>query len=143
MVEKKEIENIEDATKAMEELLEMLAKLKETGLLDMMKAIVERYEDLMTFLAQDRRLFHAMTLGEAMLNGMENVDAIRLKLSMQNLSECAFEALASEEVEKAEPVGLMGLMRALRDPDVMMGLGLLIAMAKALGKCVKKKRSQS
>jgi uncharacterized protein YjgD (DUF1641 family) len=58
------IENVNDAIKAMEDLLEMLATLKESGLLDIMKAIVERYEDLMTFLAQDRRLFHAMTVAK-------------------------------------------------------------------------------
>jgi uncharacterized protein YjgD (DUF1641 family) len=70
---------------------------------------------------------------------MENIDPIRLKLSVQNLSECAFKAIASENAEKAQPVGLMGLVKALRDPDVMTGLGVLIAMAKVLGGCVKEK----
>ena len=135
-----DIQNVDEVTKALEELMDALGKLKESGLLDMAKVIVEKYEDLMTFLAQDRRLFHLMAAGEGLLNSLEDVDAIKLKLTTQELGGCALSALTSEELEKARPVGLSGLLRALRDPDVMAGLGLMIAILKAMGKCYNSKR---
>jgi len=133
-------QNIDEVTKALEELMDVLGKLKESGLLDMLKSVVDKYEDLMTFLAHDRRLFHLMAVAEGALNSMEGVDAIRLKLATQRLAECGLDALTSEEVERAQPMGLTDLLRALRDPDVMAGLGLVISMLKALGKCYNSKR---
>ena len=37
--------------------------------------------------------------------------------------------------EDAKPVGLFGLLSALRDPEVQRGLGFLIAVLKKLGSC--------
>ena len=130
-------EKLEEAGKALEEFLDIMAKLKESGLLDMMKAMVERYEDLMTYMAQDRRLFKAMVLFEGAMNGLEDADAAKLKYASMGLTQCSTKALEEVMDKGVEPVGLMGLLKALRDPDVMYGLGLLLAMAKSVGKCFR------
>ncbi len=130
-------EKMEEAGKALEELLDIMTKLKESGLLDMLKAMVERYEDLMTYMAQDRRLFKAMVMVEGALNGIEEADAAKLKYASMGLSQCSTKALEEVMDKGVEPVGLMGLLKALRDPDVMYGLGLMIAMAKSVGKCFR------
>lgn len=130
-------ERMEEAGKALEELLDMLTKLKESGLLDMLKAMLEHYEDLMTYMAQDRRLFKAMVMVEGALNGIEEADAAKIKYASMGLSQCSTKALEEIMDKGVEPVGLMGLLKALRDPDVMYGLGLMIAMAKGIGKCFK------
>ncbi len=130
-------ERLEEAGKALEELLDIMTKLKESGLLDMMKAMIERYEDLMTYMAQDRRLFKAMVMVEGALNGIEDADAAKLKYASMGLSQCSTKALEEVMDKGVEPVGLMGLLKALRDPDVMYGLGLMIAMAKSIGRCFR------
>ena len=129
--------NVEVSTKALEELIELLAKLKESGLLDMLKAMLERYEDLMTYMAQDRRMFKAMTMVEGALNGLEDADAAKLKYASMGLSQCSTKALEDIMEKGVEPVGLLGLLKALKDPDVAYGMGLMIAMAKSIGRCFK------
>jgi len=47
--------------------------------------------------------------------------------------DCLTYALAA--AEDAKPVGLFGLLSALRDPEVQKGLGFLIAVLKKLGSC--------
>ncbi|AET33237.1 DUF1641 domain-containing protein [Pyrobaculum ferrireducens] len=49
--------------------------------------------------------------------------------------DCLTYALAT--AEDAKPVGLFGLLNALRDPEVQKGLGFLIAVLKKLGSCQK------
>ena len=51
--------------------------------------------------------------------------------------DCLTTAVAVAEVEK--PIGLMGLLAALRDPDVQRGLGYLVSLLKQLGKCMPRK----
>lgn len=43
---------------------------------------------------------------------------------------------AAMDLQKSEPLGVMGLFKALRDPDVREGLGVGLQMAKSL-KCLK------
>ncbi len=126
---------------ALEELLEVAAKLKESGLLDMMKALVERYEDLMTNMAQDRRLFHAFALLEGALDGLEEGDPSKLKWGMMGLTSCLSKGMEEVTEGEVEPVGLLGLLKALREPEVMYGLGVLLTFARALGRCMMEKRN--
>jgi len=128
---------VEEPSKALEELLGMLAKLKESGLLDMLKSIIERYEDLMTYMAQDRRIFKAMSMVEGALNGLEDADAAKLKYASMGLSQCSTKALEEIMDKGVKQVGIIDLLKALRDPDVAYGLGLMLAMAKSIGRCFK------
>ncbi len=133
---KKFLEN-EEAVKALERTLEMLVKLKESGTLDLIATLVEKMEDLMEVGMSDKKLHHALALGDAALSGLEEVDPISLKKNVEKLSECTMKALSDESLTNAKPVGLLGLLSAIRDPDVATGLGLLLAMAKSLGKCIR------
>jgi uncharacterized protein YjgD (DUF1641 family) len=47
--------------------------------------------------------------------------------------DCLTYAIAA--ADDAKPVGLFGLLSALRDPEVQKGLGFLIAVLKKLGSC--------
>ena len=48
--------------------------------------------------------------------------------------ETLLAGLGEAEREPAEPVGPVGLLRGLRDPDVQYGLGYLLALAGAVGR---------
>jgi uncharacterized protein YjgD (DUF1641 family) len=47
--------------------------------------------------------------------------------------DCLTYAIAA--ADDAKPVGLFGLLSALRDPEVQKGIGFLIAVLKKLGSC--------
>ncbi len=118
-------------------LAKAAAKLKESGMLDMLVTIAEKYEELLTLTASDQRVYHALALLEAMLTGLKNADPWKAKPAVETLTSCLVNALDPEEMKKAEPVkGLMSLLKALRDPYVAKGLGVLIALARSLGRCV-------
>lgn len=76
---------------------------------------------------------------------MENIAKIQnvALLAGVNLSQdpakldCLTHAIAAAETNKQ--VGLMGLLSALRDPDVQRGLGFFISVLKGLGQCAAAK----
>ena len=47
--------------------------------------------------------------------------------------ESVLRALGDATDEEAEPVGLLGLMRAMRDPEVKRGMGVAVNLLRALG----------
>ncbi|ABP50785.1 MULTISPECIES: DUF1641 domain-containing protein [Pyrobaculum] len=52
--------------------------------------------------------------------------------------DCLTHAVAAADADKQ--VGLMGLLAALRDPDVQRGLGFFISVLKNLGTCLAAKK---
>jgi uncharacterized protein YjgD (DUF1641 family) len=48
--------------------------------------------------------------------------------------ESLLAAVGEAGSEDPESVGIVGLLRALRDPEVKAGLGFLVAVARALGR---------
>lgn len=50
--------------------------------------------------------------------------------------ESVLQSVGDAADEEPEPVGLLGLLRALRDPEVRAGLGVAIALLRALGRNV-------
>ncbi|UXD21972.1 hypothetical protein IPA_00345 [Ignicoccus pacificus DSM 13166] len=137
-LEKIEMEKVEEATKALERLLEALAKLKETGTLDMLVALAEMSEEILELGLNDRRLHHAMAAGEGALNSLEDVDPINLKANIEVLSGCTMKALENPELLKnIKPMGLFSLLSVAKDPDVGTGLAVMIALAKMVGKCIR------
>jgi uncharacterized protein YjgD (DUF1641 family) len=128
----------QQAAQAIITLAEAAAKLKESGLLDLLATMAEKYEELLLY-TNDQRVFHALALGEAALNGLKQADPWRAKPTVEALTGCIINALDAEALAKAPPVkGVLGLMRALGDPDVAKGLGAMIYLAKRLGACLNK-----
>jgi len=67
-----------------------------------------------------------------MLQGVALIAGTNLAVDSSKV-DCLTCALAA--AEDAEPVGLFGLLSALRDPEVQRGLCFLIAVLKKLGSC--------
>jgi len=69
---------------------------------------------------------------EALLeSGMLSRDVVNL---LGQFAEAIVAATASARTHRTSVVGVMPLLRALKDPDVGRGLGLMIEVARALGK---------
>ena len=137
-----EVERVEEATKALERLIEALAKLKENGMLDMIIALANMSEELMELGLNDRRLHHAMAAADGALNALEDVDPIVFKENVEYINECAIKALDNPNLLKElKPVGIGGLLKVLKDPDIGIGLALMLGIAKSLGRCLREKAS--
>ncbi len=104
-----------EALRALEKLVDVAVKLDRSGLLDLASALAEG--------RILRELLEAALTG----GGLRILDS--LSEAVKELGEVVDTVL-----EEARPVGVMGLIRALGDPEVQRGLGRLIALLKALGR---------
>jgi len=120
---------------ALEKFLDLLVRMNELGLLDTLKDLMDpeligRLSELVLTPGTMKLLDRADDLLE--LAGSVNVEDLKRSLP---LVKAALEALAREP----KPVGLRGLLGALRDPDVQRGLGLAIEVLRAIGKATRAK----
>ncbi|MCE4627619.1 MAG: DUF1641 domain-containing protein [Desulfurococcales archaeon] len=139
MAEKIEAGELE--VQALKDLLEVAVKLKEMGIIGMLKEFLSNSEENLAGLQADVSLLRLGVLLGAMLEASRRLPGEKtasLKMNVEDASYCLFSSLADTNPAKTKKVGLTGLMGALRDPDVQKGLGFLIGMAKNLGACLRK-----
>ncbi|MCE4602024.1 MAG: DUF1641 domain-containing protein [Desulfurococcales archaeon] len=128
---------------ALKDLIEVAVALKKSGMLDLLKALSERSEELMTLMADDITLYRALGLMDAAGSGLDKVDPddiIDSKQTIEDLTRCTIRSMAEVSRKGVKPVGLTGMLGALRDKDVQVGLGLLIQLAKGLGACYSSRK---
>ncbi len=116
-------------------LARVAVELKRTGILDLLAELAERGEEILTSLSGDKALYRALGLADALQGGINRVEDdafIDAKAALEELTRCSVKGLAYAYNE-AKPVGLLGLLGALRDEDVKRGLGMLVAIAKGMG----------
>lgn len=122
--------------KTLKELVDLAVKMKEAGILGWLKAFTGNADKLIALAAADEAFARSLGIAHAISEGVtepETNELINAKKSIKELSACTLKALASFEVSNVKPVrGILGLLKALGDEDVKMGLGALIALAKGL-----------
>lgn len=134
-------ENMEAIAKLIDSLptiqytVSKLEDLKRTGSLDVIM-------NLLCLAAQAKNL-----LTDEMISGGAEAVSTALELLAKTKSPVVEGLLSTltnhpsefeETIKNAQPVkGIMGLIRALRDPDVQQGLGIMIALLKYFGKYAK------
>jgi uncharacterized protein YjgD (DUF1641 family) len=141
---------------AEEKLNKLLDRLQEEKTVDVLIAIVEHIDvikELVNTLFEFKRsgvlddLLNAAASLRFITEGLLTRDFIEKVAKLQEVAliagtnlamdsskvDCLTYALAA--AEDAKPVGLFGLLSALRDPEVQRGLGFLIAVLKKLGSC--------
>lgn len=122
-------ETLEAALEAHEdELVHVLEELDSVAqLLDLLAFASEALDDEMVVLLART----ADQLGEVADTASDPSTVQGLQSTMVAVGEAADEP--------PERVGTLGLLRALRDPDVQVGLGFLVAVSKALGRELDRK----
>jgi len=124
------------AQQALEALAELAAKLKETGLLDLLVVLAENYDEPLAAAANGPASSLAL-LGMAAARGAHEGGAPEAAETVEKLARCTTEALQPTNISKAKPVkGIVSLMKELSDPHVARGLGLLLHIARSLGRCL-------
>jgi len=135
----------EAEVQALKDLMDVAVQLKKSGLLGMLKAMLEDTEGAMAGLQADTSLLRLGVLVGALFEAarrLESEEIALLKMNTEDAAYCLLEGLAKTKPAEAEPKGMMGLIGALRDPNVQKGLGFLIALAKNLGGCMNKQLKQ-
>lgn len=131
----------EEAVKALETLIETAVKLKESGMLDMLRFIADKSGELLMLLGNDVGIQRALGLAHAAHSALENrvsaQDVAGAKPLIETMTGCTIKAMAATDPAKAQPRGLFGMLGALRDKDVQMGLAVLLDLAKNLGACIR------
>ncbi len=121
-------------------LLDQLIELKRSGVIDALMLIVNRFDEVIQYLFQDPAIFRLLSIlvdgSLQAMNKLDTQDVLKLKGLVQDLGGCLGKNV---DLANAKPVGglMGGLWRALGgDKDVQRGgLGVAMALLKALGKC--------
>lgn len=144
------------STAAEEKLNKLLDRLQEEKTVEALIAIVERIDvikELVNILFEFKRsgvlddLLNAAASLRFLTEGLLTRDFMERVAKLQEVALVAGTNLAMDTskidrltyaiaaADDAKPVGLFGLLSALRDPEVQKGLGFLIAVLKKLGSC--------
>lgn len=110
------------------EALETIARLQRTGTLDDLASMADMLA-LLTAATTDEMATELSATGGRL---MEVADTAAEDDVAGGLED-ALAAVGDASAEDPERVGLVGLLRATRDPEVQAGLGFVIALARALG----------
>ncbi len=128
---------------ALEELVEIAVLLKDTGLLDFLRIVAEKAHEILQLVSNDKGVARAAGLLYAVQAGLERPgpDEFReARLLLEEATACTLEAAAKTRREDLKPIGTLGLLSALRDRRVQVGLSLLLSLARGLGECLEKRR---
>ncbi|MGC8569192.1 MAG: DUF1641 domain-containing protein [Nitrososphaeria archaeon] len=141
--EKMSFELSENDVQNLMEFLKVVSDLKESGMLEILKSLSEKSNEVFLAVASDPSLMRGVALLAALLQGLSKADAEKLaeaQNSLASTTKCLVEAVGSVDTKKVKKIGLTGLLGALSDPDVQYGLGLFIAIIKELGKGCRKQQ---
>jgi uncharacterized protein YjgD (DUF1641 family) len=117
--------NAEELSDAMETLVQ----LQRSGTLEELSEIAE-VGSLATAALDDEMITSLAGTGAALGEVADTASEPETRDGIERL----LESVGDAETESPEPVGAVGLVRSLRDPEVKQGLGYLLAVARALGR---------
>ncbi len=120
------------------ELLKKLELLNQKHVLDILLLNIDRIEEFMQYASQDPGLFKIMSvLVDGSLSAFKDLstdEILRLKSLAKLFVEYA-SAIDPEDLKEEHRIkGITGLIKALEDPDVQRGLGVVIEILKLIGK---------
>jgi uncharacterized protein YjgD (DUF1641 family) len=111
--------------------LESLAQIQRTGTLDDLLELSQVASLLMG--AMDDEMVMSLSKLASELGGVADTAA---EDDVSRGLEDVLHAVGDASEEEPEPVGAIGLAKALRDPEVKAGMGVALALVKALGRNV-------
>ncbi|AWR97035.1 DUF1641 domain-containing protein [Acidianus sulfidivorans JP7] len=125
----------EDTLNSLKTVLSLVKDLNKSGILDPIIGILKDEETLGKIvggLVNDFTM-NLLTNWNQIMSDLSKMDLTNFKYYTQLINSVG-EAI---KVEKVKPLGLGGLLSALRDPDVQKGMGILINIVKHIGQNYK------
>ncbi|MCI2415031.1 MAG: DUF1641 domain-containing protein [Candidatus Aramenus sp.] len=132
LVELLDVVTNDDNLASIKKVLGLLSDLQRSGILDPIAGILKDEETIGKVVSG--------LVNDFTLNLLNNWDQIMKDLSKLNLENFKYYTVLVNEIgdaiktESVKPLGLMGLLSALRDPDVQKGVGLVISILKHIGR---------
>ncbi len=121
------------AQEALERTLSLLIRMNETGALAFLEDAVELLPDSLSYLMDPRLLKIGANLAY-LLHVMELIEPTLITVMMSRLVEELNRELTPERMKELPRVGPVSLVKALADPDVQRGLGILLLFLRVLGR---------
>jgi uncharacterized protein YjgD (DUF1641 family) len=121
------------AQEALERTLSLLIRMNETGALAFLEDAVELLPDSLSYLMDPRLLKIGANLAY-LLHVVELVEPTLITVMMSRLVEELNRELTPERMKELPRVGPVSLLKALADPDVQRGLGILVLFLRVLGR---------
>ena len=124
----------EETVTALKKLLDIVVRLDKLGILDLVRDIISDKETMESI---SKLILSPGFL--KLLDNIDRVDELLLKVNYSSLEKLdkPINSFLEGLTSKPKPVGLIGLLGALSDSDVQIGLGALINSLKGLGKSIK------
>ena len=113
----------------LQDALETLLTLQQSGTLDELAEFAEVIS-LASAALDDEMVRSLAQTGAALGEIADTASSDETRDGMKTL----LGSLGAAEEEPPDPVGPVGLLRGIRDPEVQHGLGYLLAMARAIGR---------
>ena len=114
--------------------IETLARLQRSGTLDDVLALADTLSLLTA--AMDDEMVQNLTATGSRLGELADTAADE---DVAGSLESVLEAVGEAGDQPAEPPGVVGMVKAMRDPDVQSGMGFMLAVARALGQDLNEK----
>jgi len=103
-----------------------------------LKIVLEKLPHLMA----DIQVFKVAAPLISMLSIMDAADLNAMGAAMQVGVTCTSKALRQIAENGAPKVGLLGMLSAMRDPEVQKAMGLMLTLLKAMGSCMEENLKQ-
>jgi len=120
---------LDEHDESLAESLETLATMQETGTLDDLANFAQMVS-LMQAAMDDEMVMTLAQTGSRLGEVADTAADEEVARGLENTLSAVGEATDGG----AEPVGMWGLMKAMRDPEVKAGMGVAIALLRALGR---------
>ncbi|GBD09812.1 hypothetical protein HRbin22_02073 [Candidatus Thermoflexus japonica] len=121
------------AQEALERTLSLLIRMNETGALTLLEDAVELLPDSLSYLMDPRLLKIGANLAY-LLHVVEMVEPTLITVMLSRLVEELNRELTPERMKELPRMGPVSLVKALGDPDVQRGLGILMLFLRVLGR---------
>ena len=142
-----------DVESRLKGVLQLAVQLTEPKMLSSIQASLEMATEAPGFIAMVTDMFDEQMKGGDIDSRMRGLLALTEKVTDPGAAHALEKVLAPEALQtvgalgealsegarqEIDPVGLMGLMKKMRDPDVKRAMGFLLNVAKSLGQGLKK-----
>jgi len=127
------MEKIEENEEILERVIERIVMFEKTGVLKSLQdlaSLIKAFEDMLSD--------EIVRKNAEMITNLGLVSAKFVNEDVLMLLNSVSDAIRRFREDK-EQVGIIGLIKALSDPDVKLALGFLVNIAKSLGKALRER----
>ncbi len=123
---------------ALKEFLDVVVKLKQSGLLGMLKELATDPETKLSLLEADKSVIRLAGLIGILMTSLEQVDDEKMshmRLNLKKNVKCSLEAVADTKLQES---GKENMMQLLNDPYVQKAIVYVLSILRNFGKCIEK-----